>query len=364
MPKRSRREFLAAAGATLTAGLAGCNARPPDSGSIETVPPSERGVDRTPTVEGNAYTDVYREAIGSVGLVRVYDDSGALSQGSGFVFRDNFVVTNQHVVDGGTTFEVEFKEGEWVAASLVGSDVYSDLAVLRLLDRPDYAEPLSFVSREPPVGTRVVVLGAPFGLSHSVSAGIISGQDRSLPSGTGFRIADAIQTDAAVNPGNSGGPLVNLDGEVVGVINSGGGENIGFAISAGLCRRVLPALVDRGEYDHAFMGVRLLGVSPTVAKANDLEQAQGVLVVEVMDGGPSAGVLQSCPETQTVDGTRVPVGGDVIVSMGGQPTPTTGALSEYLALKGSPGETIPVTVLRDGTRTTVELTLGERPEPN
>lgn len=362
MPTRSRREFLAATGTALAGGIAGCGATPPqrDAGSAAAATDAER----TETDAGNAYTRVYRESIGSVGLVRVYDDSGALAQGSGFVFRDGYLVTNQHVVDGATDYEVEFEGGEWVSATLVGSDVYSDLAVLALRNSPDGAEPLSFVSREPPIGTRVVALGAPFGLSHSVSAGIVSGQDRSLPSNTGFQIADAIQTDAAVNPGNSGGPLVDLDGDVVGVVNSAGGENIGFAISAGMCRRVLPALVDRGEYRHPYMGVQLLPISPTVARANGLDRARGVLVVEVLGDGPAADVLRGCPRTETVDGTEVPVGGDVIRSMGGTPTPTLGALSEFLALQGSPGKTVPVTLSRDGERTTVELTLGERPAPD
>lgn len=355
-----RRTFLAGAGAALLGGVAGC-ATPPSanqSSEIDDGPPVDES--GTPSTDG-PYTAVYRETIGSVGLVRVY--GGTESQGSGFVFRGDNLVTNHHVVANGSEFEVQFLEGEWSRTTLVGSDPYSDLAVLSLDDRPEYATPLQFVEREPPIGTRVVVLGAPFGLTQSVSAGIVSGQDRPLPSTAGFEIPDGVQTDAAVNPGNSGGPLLDLDGRAVGVINSGGGENIGFAVSAGLCRRVLPALLSDGEYEHPFLGVRLLEVTPRIARANDLDRARGVLVVDVLDDGPAAGVLRGSSRSETADGAELPVGGDVIVAMDGRQTPTRGALSEFLAIEGSPGETVPITVLRDGERTTVELTLGKRPDP-
>jgi S1-C subfamily serine protease len=303
-----------------------------------------------PTTE-DTYTAVYEETIPSVVLVRVYGPGGPLGQGSGFVFPDgSHVVTNQHVVDGGRTVRVRFHDGTWAEAELRGTDVYSDLAVLRV-DAPETAPPLALVDREPPIGTQVVALGAPFSLGGSVSAGIISGVDRSLPSQTGFSIPDTVQTDAAVNPGNSGGPLVSLGGEVVAVI------------SAALTRRVVPALIERGEYDHAYMGVRLLDVVPAVAQANDLDRVRGVLVASVLPDGPAAGALQGSGREATALGQRVPVGGDVVLALDGRPTPSQGALATHLAIRTEPGDTLDVRVLRDGEERTVSFELGARPPP-
>jgi S1-C subfamily serine protease len=200
-------------------------------------------------------------------------------------------VTNQHVVDGGEKFQVQFREGEWSRARLVGSDAFSDLAVLELLDRPGYATPLEFVEEGPPTGAPVLALRAPFGLTESATAGIISARNRSLPAESGFRVPASVQTDAAVTPGNSGGPLLDMDGRVVGVVSAGGGENLAFAVSAAVCRRVLPALRSGGEFAYAHMGVQLTDVTPALAQANALELAQGAMVTGVTDGGPAATVL-------------------------------------------------------------------------
>ena len=371
-PSPSRRRLLglvAAAGAS----LAGCSAPSRTSDSATSAASQTDAPDaseaspspaaqRVPTTE-DTYTAVYEETIPSVVLVRVYGPGGPLGQGSGFVFPDgSHVVTNQHVVDGGRTVRVRFHDGTWAEAELRGTDVYSDLAVLRV-DAPETAPPLALVDREPPIGTQVVALGAPFSLGGSVSAGIISGVDRSLPSQTGFSIPDTVQTDAAVNPGNSGGPLVSLGGEVVAVINSGQGENVNFGISAALTRRVVPALIERGEYDHAYMGVRLLDVVPAVAQANDLDRVRGVLVASVLPDGPAAGALQGSGREATALGQRVPVGGDVVLALDGRPTPSQGALATHLAIRTEPGDTLDVRVLRDGEERTVSFELGARPPP-
>jgi S1-C subfamily serine protease len=357
----SRRRLLASLGTAAVAGIAGCNASVGD----ESAEGDAAGATAAASSGEGPYTRVYRQTRDSVVLVRVYaDGEGPVGQGSGFVWDDDHVVTNHHVVAGADTVRLQFAQGEWSEGTVVGSDGYADLAVVSVADRPDDATPLPLVDDEPPVGTQVVAIGAPFSLDGSVSAGIVSGQDRSVPSGTGFRIADGVQTDAAVNPGNSGGPLVTLDGEVVGVINSAGGDNVAFAISAALTDRIVPSLIESGEYDHPYMGVTLRGLSPLVAKGNDLDRTDGVLVVDVLDGGPSEGVLEASTETATVEGLDVPVGGDVILEMGGQPTRNLSALSRYLALETSPGDTIPIRLLRDGEEQTVELTLGERPSPD
>jgi S1-C subfamily serine protease len=350
----TRRRFLAAAG--VSAGLAGCNA--PSGGG--------RGqsdlINNTPD-SPSVYADVYRASIDSVVLIRVFGGDGRNGQGSGFVYDQDHIVTNEHVVSDADDVRVRFTDGSWHAAEIVGTDVYSDLAVVRVGDKPTRAKPLDLIQGEVAVGQEVVAIGNPFGLSGSLSAGIVSGVDRTLPAANNFSIPDAIQTDAAVNPGNSGGPLMTLDGRVAGIINSGSGDNIGFAISAALMRRAIPSLIQNGSYEHAYMGVRLTNVTPLIAEANALSNAKGVYMDEIVDGGPSDGVLQGSDGTERINGVEVPVGGDVVVRMGGEPIQSQQVLSTYLALSTSPGDTIPVEVVRDGSRTTVDLTLGSRPEP-
>ena len=380
---RARRSVLAGVAGLLTVGTAGCSLSPATDGDADqpsgpdsTDPPdptaesgrvtslsNQETVTGTPGSMADRYVDVYQTTIGSVTQIQVYGRRGRGS-GAGWLYDDRHVVTNEHVVAGTDDVYTRFPDGTWNRADVVGTDVYSDLAVLRVADRPSNARPLTLDDADPPVGTEVVAIGNPFGFSGSVSAGIVSGVDRTLPAPNNFSIPDAIQTDAPVNPGNSGGPLVGLDGNVVGVINSGGGDNLGFAISAALTRRVIPALIDTGEYEHSYMGIRLRPVGPLVAIANDIDRPAGVYVDEVVSGTPSDGVFEGSTGTTTVDGTSdIPVGGDVIVRMGDTPITERQALSTFLALETQPGDTVPVTVLRDGSEQTVELTLGARPEP-
>jgi len=155
---------------------------------------------------------------------------------------------------------------------------------------------------------------------------------------------------------------MSLDGVVVAVINSGGGDNLGFGVSAPLARRVVPELIETGSYEHSYMGVSFTDVTPDVAEANGLDEPRGLLVDAVVEGGPSEGVLQPSEETTTVDDTEVPVGGDVMLSLGEDDLMTTEDLGNYLALQTRPSDTIAVTVLRDGSEQTVDLTLGTRPD--
>ncbi|WP_247001918.1 S1C family serine protease [Halosolutus gelatinilyticus] len=315
---------------------------------------------------GREYTAVYEEAIDDVVLIRVFgggpQSPGGL--GSGFVIDadEGYLVTNNHVVSGASEVEVQFRDEQWRTASIVGTDIHSDLAVLSVDDLPDIVDGLSFADDGPVIGEEVVALGNPLGLDASISQGIVSGVDRSLPSPTGFSIPAAIQTDAPVNPGNSGGPLVDLDGNVLGVVFAGAGQAIGFAISAALAERVVPSLIENGEYEHAYMGVGVLPVGPLVAEVNDLERPRGVLVTEVVPDSPADGVLEPADGEEVVDGQPVPTGGDVIISIGDHEISNQDRLSSVLALETSPGETIDVEVIRDGERRTVELTLEARPE--
>jgi S1-C subfamily serine protease len=363
MDQPTRRRFLQLSASAAAAGLAGCS-----TGYTGTV--GDSGVsmtdtsDSTPT-DGTAdpapesvFTRVYRQVIDSV--VRV---ETVASVGTAFVFDERHLVTNAHVVGSADAVDVRFTDGEWREGSVVGTDVYSDLAAVAVDDRPAAATPLPLQSADPVVGQEVVVIGTPFGLSGTLTTGVVSGVNRSIPSPAGFRIPDAVQTDAAVNPGNSGGPIVSLEGEVVAVINSGGGDNVAFGISAPLARRVVPALVADGEYDHSYVGVGLRPVTPEVAEANNLAKPQGLLVTEVFEGTPADGILRGSDETTIVDGRDLPVGGDVLLAIDGVPIRTSEDLGSYLALQTSPGQTVTLTVRRDDTERRIELELGERPPP-
>ena len=361
---QTRRRYLGGLATAVAGGLAGCSGILGTQQSNESTgtPTTDTANDSSDATSESPYTQVYREVIPSVVLINVTTPRGE-GQGSGFVYRDGYLVTNQHVVANASEVQVRFERGEWRTASVVGTDVSSDLAVIRVENRPDYAAGLEFIGDQPAIGTEVVALGNPFGrFDGSASAGIVSGVNRSIPAQNGFTIPDAIQTDAAVNPGNSGGPLVNLAGRVVGVINSGGGENIAFAISAQLAKRVIPALIENGEYTHAYLGVGLMTVTPALAQANGLDRARGVYVSQVVQGGPADGVLQGSDGRQRVDGTVVPTGGDIIVGIAGKRVESRHELASYLALHTSPGDTVEVTVLRNGERKTVSVQLGARPE--
>ncbi|WP_132058531.1 trypsin-like peptidase domain-containing protein [Halorussus amylolyticus] len=354
-----RRQFLRLGGVAAATGLAGCSADAPaadDGATATTDSPTETGTQTTQEGSESVYTRLYRDTIGSVVLVRT-----GQGQGTGFVYDDDHVVTNAHVVGDATETEIRFSEGQWSSGEVVGSDPHSDLATVEVEEVPSSATPVSFAERDPVVGQEVVAIGNPYDLDGSATTGIVSGIDRSIPSPTGYRIPDAIQTDAAVNPGNSGGPLVSLDGEVVAVINSGGGDNIGFGISAALTERVVPRLIENGEFDHAYLGVTFTNVTPSVADANDLDEPRGLLIVNVVDGGPADGTLQGS-DPEVVDGRRVPVGGDVLLEIEGSELLTAEDLGSYLALETRANQTVELTIRRDGDEETVPFELGERPD--
>ena len=361
-----RRRFLAAAGAGLAAA-AGCAAPTSDAGgrgdaaTNESLDASES--DAADAAADEPFAALYDAVIPSIVRIRGYGPSGPLGEGSGWVWTEGTLVTNAHVVANAETVRVPFYEGEWRVADLLGTDAYSDLAALSVANRPDYARPLSFVDDQPPVGTRVAALGAPFGLGGSLSAGVVSGQDRSVRTVSEFSVADAVQTDAALNPGNSGGPLVTLDGDVAGVVSQAGGENVGFAVSAALAERVVPTLVEDGAYDHPFLGVMIREVTPLLAEANDLRAARGVYVADTTSDGPAASALRGSSGEERVDGVRVPTGGAGLVRLGERRVDTIAELGTYLALETSPGDELAVGVWRDGEEQTVTLTLGRRPAP-
>lgn len=322
-------------------------------------------VDTTQYADGNAYTNLYNEVVGSVVSIRVGGSSARATQGSGFVYDFNgHIVTNQHVVTSADSVDVRFSRGDWREGDVIGTDVYTDLAVIEVNSVPEYAEPLPIADQDPPQGTPVAAIGNPLGLEGSITQGIVSGLNRSMQTEGDFTIPDTVQTDAGIDRGNSGGPLVDLDGNVVGVNRARQGTTIGFAVSPALIERVVPQLVHQGSVEHAYMGIASLDVSPRVAEANDLDEPRGIMVARVVDGTPSEDVFQGSEEEVEVRGVQVPVGGDIITHINGEKINTHEELSRYLMIETRPNEEIEVTIIRDGEEQTVTMTLGTRPDPS
>ncbi|MFO7742980.1 MAG: trypsin-like peptidase domain-containing protein [Anaerolineae bacterium] len=327
-----------------------------------------------PNMEHGALAALYDRVNRGVVSIRVYVDQGGMTgqgAGSGFVLdEEGHIVTNNHVVAEANVITVIFHKGFEVRAETVGTDADSDLAVIRVEDMPDdvLSLPLAPAGAVEP-GDWVVAIGNPFSLGGSMSLGIVSAVGRAIPSGaTPFRIPRAIQTDAAINPGNSGGPLLNLEGEVVGVnaqIATGGtgvSAGVGFAIPSDVLRRVAPALIEEGAYPWPWLGVSGLPVNLLIQEANDLSAQRGAYIVELVQGGPAAEAgLQGATGVETVLGTEVPVGGDVVVEADDEPIEDFTDLLAHVAFQ-QPGDVVELTILRGGEREQVTVELAVRPE--
>lgn len=299
--------------------------------------------------------------------------------GSGFIWdTEGHIVTNNHVVDGADKIEVTFSDGTTLPATLVGADSYSDLAVIKVEGAPDLLHPVQMAdSKLVKVGELAIAIGNPFGLEGTMTVGIVSALGRTLPASSGvisgpvYSIPDIIQTDAPINPGNSGGVLVNDQGQVFGVtaaiessVNSNAG--IGFAIPSAIVSQVVPSLIQTGSYAHPYLGITGTNLTPDMTSAMYLHVGQrGVLVVAVADGGPAANAgLRPSENSITVDGQDIPVGGDVITAINGQTITTMEDLIAYLASEAAVGQTVKLTVLRDGNESTIDVTLEARPASN
>ncbi len=306
------------------------------------------------------------------------DDASApgditVSLGSGFLFDDQgHIVTNQHVIEDGGTFQVRFSDGTIVPARVIGSDVGSDLAVIKVDSLPADAAPLTLGdARAVAVGQTAIAIGNPFGLQNTMTVGIVSGIARSLEGqatqrGT-FRIPNVIQTDAAINPGNSGGPLLNIRGEVVGVntairSESGSFEGIGYAVPASTVGRVVPALISSGRYEHPWIGIGMRDVEPQMAERFDFAAAQGVLITEIVPGGPAdrAGLRSGTQEAEFA-GRPIAPDADIIIAIDGQRVLDSDALVSYIELETSGAQTVVFSVLRGGQQIDIPLVLGTRP---
>lgn len=297
-------------------------------------------------------------------------------QGSGFVVdSQGHVVTNNHVVADAERVNVTFSDGSTVPAELIGTDPDSDIAVLKVNVPAESLRPIQWGdSDEIKVGQRAVAIGNPFGLKGTLTSGIISALGRSLPTESGaFRIPEIIQTDAAINPGNSGGPLLNSNGEVIGVNTAivprqtQFGERsflgVGFAVPANLVQRVVPSLVEKGKFEHPWIGFQGTTVNPEIAEAMGLDRAAGALVVEIISGSPAdeAGLRGGTREIVFESGLDTIIGGDVIMAINGDPVASMDGLISYLSQRGAVGDVLTLTVIRGGEEQQVEVTLGPRP---
>lgn len=304
------------------------------------------------------------------------------AQGSGFVYdKEGHIITNNHVVADATRITVIFSDDTEAEAEIVGTDPGSDLAVIKVDVDPDHLKPVVIGDSDSlQVGQLVAAIGNPFGLTGSMSTGIISGLGRTLPggatspSGVAFNIPDIIQTDTAINPGNSGGPLLNLSGEVIGVntaIQTNGTTfgttpsfgGISYVVPSNILTQVVPQLIENGEISYPWLGISGTTLTDDLATAMDLPVEQnGVLVYEVIEDGPAAEAgLQGSDEQTTINGFNAIIGGDVITKMNDQVINNFDDLLTYIVRQTSVGQTVTLEIIRDGETQTVEVTLLARP---
>ena len=291
---------------------------------------------------------------------------GGQALGSGFVIDSaGHIVTNAHVVGGASSISVEFANGSSYDAQLVGTDPSTDVAVIKVDAPSSVLTPLQLGdSNTVQVGDQVVAIGSPLGLDETVTSGIVSALHRTITSPNNFAISDAIQTDAAINHGNSGGPLLNSSGQVIGInsqieSDSGGNDGIGFAVPSNTVKSVADQLLATGKVEHAFLGVGIATIDGGLSA--ELNVPAGVEVTQVTPGGPAdRGGLEAADATSVVAGQEVPTGGDIITAVNGKSVTTSEELQSVIgAMK--PGDTASLTISRDGSEHTVQVTLGTRP---
>jgi 2-alkenal reductase len=318
---------------------------------------------------------VYQQVNPSVVHIYVYNSFSnqrfPLGTGSGFVYdSEGHIVTNNHVVTDGDAFEVLFSDGQRSQATMVGADIDSDLAVIKADSLPPAARPVPLADMSQlHVGQFVIAIGNPFGETGSMTIGIISGLGRSLTSqravegGGQYSLPQVIQTDAAINPGNSGGPLLNLQGEVVGVnsairTETGTNSGVGFSIPVNAVKRIVPSLIETGSYVYPYLGIRMQTMDPNTAEQLNIPYASGAYVLEVVGNAPAAraGLVPS-----GVRNFSALPGGDLIIAINGSPIASTDDLISYLVFETEVGQTVDLTVVRNGREVAVPLTLGERP---
>ena len=306
------------------------------------------------------------ESVVQVNVLRSESDGG---MGSGFVYSDEgYIITNQHVVRDAQKVTVTFLDGEAYIGDVVGRDRDLDIAVVKVNPSNTYIQPIKIGdSSKLKVGEKIAAIGNPFGLSGSMTSGIVSQIGRLLPQESGYSIPDVIQTDAAINPGNSGGPLINMKGEVVGIntaIQSATGEfsGIGFAVPSNTVKKVVPILIEKGEFSHPWMGISGTDVDPELAEVRGLNSSKGFLVVSVIEGSPAeqAGLL-GVTETKEVDGREFAMDGDIITSIDGKTVRKISDILVHLQREKSIGDEMILSVNRGGEVLELTMILEERP---
>jgi S1-C subfamily serine protease len=306
-------------------------------------------------------------------------DLAEFGSGSGFVIdQQGHIVTNNHVVEGADELDVTFADGSIATATIVGTDPYGDLAVIKVEVAANKLIPLTLGDSDAvKVGQRVVAIGNPFGLIGTMTVGIVSGKGRTLPAdtlsstGASFSNPDIIQTDAAINPGNSGGPLLTSRGEVIGInaaIRTNGtnrsNSGVGFAIPSNTVKRVVAQILKDGRASYPYLGVSADSHFKTaeLVAALKLPTDRGVLISEVIDGGPAVRAgLHGGDQQVTVRGVPVTAGGDIITAIDGDPITSFDQMVGYLASKKQVGQTVTITILRGTETLQLPLTLADRP---
>jgi 2-alkenal reductase len=327
------------------------------------------------TDEERYFSDIYNRvspSVVSISVTGVSDNLGAFAaSGTGFVIDTaGHIVTNNHVVDGADTIEVNFLNGTIVEGDIVGLDPDADLAVLQVNLPSEQLIPITFGDSDSLfIGETTLAIGSPFGQRWTLTSGIISALGRTIQGLDQYSVGSVIQTDAAINPGNSGGPLLNLDGQVIGVNSQIASESrasagIAFAIPSNLVKRVAEQLIANGEMQYSWLGISSgpeisLNLIDALNLPNNL---RGVVVTGVEDGGPAAqaGILEPSGN-QNVNGDRIPNSADIITAIDGQAVTGMSSLVSYLAINTVPGQTVNLTVYREGQTINVPVTLGERP---
>lgn len=297
-----------------------------------------------------------------------------IALGSGFVYdQDGRIITNYHVVSEVDEVDVKFVDGDTYTAKVVGKDPYSDIGVLQITDREFFDKrvaPLKIAnSSEIEVGEQIIAIGNPFGLSGTLTTGVVSQIGRLLPNDvTGYSIANTIQTDAAINPGNSGGPLLNMKGEVVGMntaifSNTGVYSGVGFAVPSNMLLKEIPVLIEKGNYVHPWLGFTARDVSPDIAKSLELPRNfKGAAVVSVVDNSPAdKGGLKGQLIREDLGGNQIVRSGDIVTKIDSQPVKSMDDVISYLDESKQVGDKVTLTINREGQNLEVPITLEERP---
>ncbi len=341
------------------------------------------------TIQGSlALPDLFSKVQKSVVQVTEPDNSNEFGSrlGSGFVYdKDGHVITNSHVVapspNNDNELQVSFLDGNIYPADLVGFDEFGDMAVIKVKNiSSDKLTPLPLAnSSSLRIGDTVVAIGNPFGLSGSMTVGIVSGLGRLLPSndnggnlavpGSSFSIPNIIQTDAAINPGNSGGPLIDAQGRAVGIntaifSNTGVYSGVGFAIPSNTISKVATSLIQNGSYHHPYIGIIGLSLGPDLSKEIGLNQTKGFLITSITKGSPGdKSGLRAGSTTTTYNGRDVDVGGDIILKIDNREVSKIDDILAYLETEKQVGDKVHLTIQRDNAIRELDLTLGERPSP-